>query len=245
MPDPISNPIRYLLRARPRAIALALLLSGALVTLLAAGCGTDSIASKSATEIRAASKTAAEHASSLRVQTNDTAGGAKLTSETQASRQEGRSRLSFGPLSYEAIRIGDTIYLKGNPAFYKRMFSHTKTKVPPDAWLKGTVASGELSTYATSTYPGWQIYLIFRNTGPITKGQATDVGAQKTIELKEQAKLYTGALYIATTGEPYPVKHTKHGVETGQSTITAWNEPVTLTAPADVIELSKLEHKAH
>ena len=79
----------------------------------------------------------------------------------------------------------------------------------------------------------------------LTKGPITTINGQKAIELKTKGKLYTGAIYIAATGTPYPIEIVKHGRETGQTTFTGWNQPVTLSAPAGAVELSQLEHKAH
>jgi len=57
------------------------------------------------------------------------------------------------------------------------------------------------------------------------------------IALEQTAKLYSGALFIATTGKPYPVELVKHGKETGQTTSSGWNQPVSLSAPANAVAI--------
>jgi hypothetical protein len=61
------------------------------------------------------------------------------------------------------------------------------------------------------------------------------VNGQKAIELKMTAKLFSGSLYIATTGKPYPIELIKRGRETGQTTFSHWNQSVSLTAPPNAI----------
>ncbi len=82
--------------------------------------------------------------------------------------------------------------------------------------------------------------LLLRGAGPLTKGATTTIGGQQAIELKETGTPYTGSIYIATAGKPYPILIVKHGQETGQTTFSGWNQPITLSAPANAIELSKL-----
>ena len=70
-----------------------------------------------------------------------------------------------------------------------------------------------------------EVPLILSARGPLTKGATVKVKGQSAIELKEAAKLYTGALYVATTGQPYPLLLRKSGRETGQTTFTRLERP--------------------
>lgn len=44
-----------------------------------------------------------------------------------------------------------------------------------------------------------------RARGTVSKGARVKLGGQPTITLKLTRKLYTGTLYAATTGQPYPL----------------------------------------
>jgi hypothetical protein len=47
-------------------------------------------------------------------------------------------------------------------------------------------------------------------------------------------------VYVATTGRPYPLEVVKDGGRGGTVVFSRWNEPVTLVAPADAIDVTKL-----
>jgi len=235
------------LHARAR-LPLALLLAAALAAA-AAGCGSseNGVASKSASEILAASKAAGDSASSVRIASKASQGQLVLTSNSELSSNGGRAQISFVGLSFEVIRIGNTLYVKGNRAFDARLTGSAANaaKLPPGTWLKAIASGTQLAQLAAFTDLSSELNRVISTTGPLTKGSTTTVNGQKAIELKEVAKLFNGVLYVATTGKPYPVELLKHGREAGQTTFTGWNKPVALTAPANTIELSKLEHEKH
>jgi len=54
-----------------------------------------------------------------------------------------------------------------------------------------------------------------------------------------------GSLFVASTGEPYPIEIVKRGSETGHITFTDWHQPVSLSAPSGAIDLSQLQHAGH
>lgn len=230
------------LSARKRADPLLALLAMTLALALA-GCGGSSggsITSKSAAQILAASRVAAQGASSVNIVSESSFGRLPLTIELQLATGGGRAKLSFLGLDYEILRIGGTVYVKGNPAFYTRLF-HRRVRVPAGAWLAGS-ASGGLSGYARLTDLGSRLRLFLRAAAPLSKGATTTVAGRPAIEVTSKAKLASGSLYIATTGPPYPLKIVKHGHESGSTTLSAWNQPVALRAPASTIAFDQLMH---
>lgn len=238
--------------ARERACApLALLLAAALAI---DGCGSSSntgpsangVASKSPSEILAASSAAAQGASSVRVVDSSGAGPASLSLNLQLAGDGGRTRVSLLGLAFEEIRVANTLYVKGDPAFYRRLGRVERlgapVRVPRGTWLKAPANSGKLAQLAAFTKRS-ELPLLLRSTGSLAKGAASIINGQRAIELKETAKLFTATLYIATTGKPYPIQLVKRGRESGQVTFSGWNQPVSLAAPAKTIELAKLAHK--
>ncbi len=221
-------------------IPLALPLTAALAIVLA-GCGSsgESLTSKSATEILAASRAAALHASSVRIASSVSQGKLSRTSNLELAGNGIRARISFLGVTHEVIRIGNTTYAKGNPAFYKLLAKRTGMHVPQGTWVTAPAGKGIPVKTALSS----ELTFLLISPGPLTKGPTTTIDGQKVIELKEKAKRFTGSIYIAATGKPYPIEIVKHGQETGQTTFTAWNQPITLTAPTGAIELSKLKRK--
>jgi hypothetical protein len=149
----------------------------------------------------------------------------------------GHAQVSLLGLTYEVIRIGDTIYLKGTPAFDARLSRSIGLRIPQGRWLKGPADSGPLARFAGITQLTRELILQLRTAGPLTKGTTTTIDGQKAIQIKDSGKLYAGSLYLAAVGQPYPLQIARHGRESGQTTFTGWNKPVTLTAPADAVEL--------
>jgi hypothetical protein len=216
----------------------ALLVSLLLVVLLA-GCGgsTDNgVASKNATEILAAAKAAAQSATSVRIISKNAQGRLTLMVDLELSSNAGRGHISGLGVDFEVIRIGGTLYLKGNPTFYRRL-GGVAAHASPGTWLKAPVKSGPLAQFAVfADLPG-EVGRLLSTAKPVTKGTTTTTNGQKTVELKQTGQLYTGKIYIATTGKPYPVQITRTGRETGRTTLTSWNQPVSLSAPSNTTSI--------
>ncbi len=243
MADAARHPAR-----KPRRLAPgpALLPIALLASILVAGCGgsSEDLSAKPAAAILATSANAARNASGVRVLSRLSAGGLPVITELQlAGRQGGHARLSFGRVSSEAIRIANTIYLKASPLQAQRLTSTTGTHISAGSWLKAPAANPQMARYTALTQPAGELTLLLSNpTISLTKGPISTINGRKAIELKTKGKLYTGAIYIAATGTPYPLKIVKHGQETGQVTFSGWNDPVTLHAPANAVQIDQLEH---
>jgi hypothetical protein len=238
--------------SRPRVV-IPVLPAVAVLVLLISGCGSsdNGVAAKPASEILAATKTAAQSASSVHVIAHSkiTHGGA-LMLDASLAKAQGHAQVSFYGLTIAVIRDGDTLYVKGNQAFAANMERSLGVKVPVGTWLKGP-AKGPLGQIGAFTEIQTELPTMLGGSGPIAKGAKTKIDGQPAIALKETRKLYTGTLYVATTGQPYPLKLTKSPTqaepgESGQTTFTNWNDPVTVTPPANAIDISQLAHvKGH
>ncbi len=231
--------------ARVRAGSLSALVAIlALPALMLVGCGSgEDVASKSASEILAASRAAATSATSLHMVSNLAQRKLKFASDQQAATNSGQARISALGVAYEVIRTDNTAYIKGSPAFYKRLRVGTGRRIPKDAWLKMPASAGGVTSGATLTQLHIEVERLLTSNGKVTKGPTTTIDGQKAIELHDTGKLFTGTIYIAATGTPYPIQIVKHGRETGRITFDGWNDPVTLSAPAGAVELSQLEYE--
>jgi hypothetical protein len=223
-----------------------LVIASLLVVTSPAGCGSSSngVASKSASEILAASKTTAEAATSVHVTSKTAQGRLNAMTDLQLTGEGGRAHISLLGIAFETIRTGDTLYIKGSPLFNKRLYRTTGLRLPEDAWLKTPAKDSPLAQLAVYTNLNSELGFMLTSTGnPLTKGATTTIDGQQAIELKETAKLYRGTFYIATTGKPYPIQIIKHGRETGLTTFTDWNRPVHVDSPTNAVDVSVLEHK--
>lgn len=224
-------------------------LLGTLLALAIAGCGSSSssgngVASKSASEILTASKAAADSASSVHVAGTLTSKGTPITLDLSlASGHGGHGQISQGGLSFSLIVVGDTLYLKGSPAFYSHFGGSAAAQLFQGKWLKAPASGGELGSLAALTNFRQLLDQTLTTHDNITKGATTTTAGQPAIELRDPAQ--GGTLFIATTGEPYPIEIVKHGSETGHISFTDWNKPVTLSAPSGAIDLSQLQQAGH
>jgi hypothetical protein len=223
-------------RARPRIRVTLMAIPVLALAVLLAGCGGSSsngVASKSAGEILAASRSAAVSASSVRVLSRSAQGPLVVTLDLERASDGARAKASLLGLSFEVIRIDGTLYVTGNKVFLRRLAASTGIHIPSGRWLKTTTANARLAQLAAYTTPT-ELNLLLSGASPV-KGATTTIEGQPVIALKESGKLYSGALYVATTGQPYPIEILKHGRETGQTTFTGWNQPISLTPPANAI----------
>jgi hypothetical protein len=230
----------------------------ALVLVLAtvlAGCGSsdNGVASKPASEILAASKTAAKSASSVRISsTTKTGPSSTSTFKLELGSDSGRAAYSLLGLRFEVLRTGGSLYVRGNKTFRERLGSklggqegaNAAAKLPASTWVKVPAGSSTLTGLGELTNIGVELPRILA-PAPVVKGHETVVDGQKAVTLKESTLRYTGTLYIATTGEPYPIQLVKHGRQTGKMTFSGWNDPLKLSAPTNTIDISTLEGKGH
>lgn len=151
----------------------------------------------------------------------------------------GRGRLSEGGLSFELIQTGGTAYIKGSRAFYARVAGPDAAKLFEGKWLKAPASSGAFASLVSLTNLSDLVNTALLSHGTLTKGSVTTVAGQTAIGVTDSAT--TGTLYVATTGTPYPVAVTKHGKGGGSIAFNRWNEPVSLTPPANAIDITKLQ----
>ncbi|HWY89520.1 MAG TPA: hypothetical protein VNY31_02510 [Solirubrobacteraceae bacterium] len=208
------------------------------------GSSGNGVSSKSPTEILAASKAAADSASSVHVAGTLINNGTRITLNLSlASGHGGRGQISQNNLSFKLIVIGNTIYIKGSPAFYSHFGGTAAAQLFQGKWLKAPVSGGELGSLAALTNFGQLIDQSLTSQGTLTKGATTTVAGASAVELRDTS--HNGSLFVASTGKPYPVEIVKHGSETGHITFTNWHQPVSLSVPSGAIDLSQLQHAGH
>jgi hypothetical protein len=228
-----------------RRLSIWALLVPALLAIGLAGCGGSSsgngVASKSASEIFAASQAAAASASSVHVAGALSSNGTPLTLNLDlSSGHGGRGRVSQGSLAFELLVVDDTVYIKGSPSFYSHFGGSAAAQLFQGKWLQAPASGSELASLASLTDFGKLINQSLDKHGALIKGPVTTVDGQSVIELRDATN--NGSLYVATSGHPYPVQVVKRGSEPGRITFSRWNEPVSLSAPSSAIDLSQLEH---
>ena len=210
-----------------------------LAAMLLASCGSSgssastAFAGETPEQILAASRAAAAKASGVRIdgriaQTR----GPAVSLNMRLARGAAEGHVSFLAENAELVRLGDTLYLKAQPALYRRL-GVTKT-VPADTWLKlpkRDITGMDLFTNATQLTGA-----LLRPTASLAKGRTTTVDGQPALELQTAGKLFKGAIFISTKGEPLPLKLEKRGAEAGRIRFSNWNQPPSIQPPAKVTD---------
>jgi len=230
------------MRARLRTPAVPLL--G--LTLLAAaitGCGGSSdgngIAHKTPTEIVASAKVLADSATSVHVSGSILSGSSPITLDMYLlASKGGRGQLSENGLSFSLIQIHGNVFIKGSPAFYRHVAGATAAQLLQGRWLKAPASTGNLASLASLTDLRQLMDTTLAAHGPLVKGASTTVDGRKVLGVTDTSQ--GGTLYVATTGPPYPIAVTKNGSGAGRVVFDDWNGPVSVTAPANTIDITQL-----
>jgi hypothetical protein len=222
----------------------------AIPALVLGGCGGSSkkssapasngVAAKSANDIIAAATTAANSATAFHVSGSGTDNGVPLVFDLNlVAGKGGKGRLSEQGLSFDLIRVGNFVYIKGSPAFYRRFAGPEAAKLFKGKWLKGPATQGDFRSLTPLTDVNKFVNQTLGNHGTLAKTPTTTVHGQRVVGLKDTTK--GGILYVATVGKPYPVEITKGGSEKGTLLFDHWNQPVALAAPPNAVDISKLK----
>lgn len=222
----------------PARAALALGLLGAGV----GGCGSSSsgngVAAKSAGEIVAASRAAADAATSAHVSGSIVSGGSPITLNLDLATNGGRGQLALNGLGFELIQTGGTVYIKGSSAFYRHIGGAAAAQLLQGRWLKASTTTPEFASIASLTDLHRLIDATLASHGTLVKTATTTVEGKRVVGVTDQTQ--GGTLYVATTGKPYPVEIAKSGSGGGTLRFDRWNEAVPITPPANAIDLAQL-----
>jgi hypothetical protein len=229
---------------RPSRRASSLALIAIALVLALAGCGGSSgsngVESKSAQQILEATKAAASSAVSVHIEGSIQANGKPISLDMELlAGKGGKGTISQEGFTVQIVQSGGAVYINGSSAFYTHVAGPTAAALLQGKWLKAPAGSGELASLASLTDLGKLLDTALSGHGAVTKGPVKTVNGQKAIELRDATK--DGSLFVATTGQPYPLQILKSGGETGKVTFDRWNKPVTITAPAGAIDISKLQ----
>jgi hypothetical protein len=226
-----------------RVLALALVLVAALV----AGCGGQSIAAKPNDEaskppgrVLADAKAAATSASSAHVSGSVRSGGTPVTLNLTTARGKGaKGSMSTNGLQFDLVRIGNTAYIRGGDAFYKRFAGAAIAQLLHGKWLEAPVTRGRFRSLAPLTSVGLLLDEVSSNHGKLVNEGKTTYKGEQVVAIRDTSD--NSRLYVAATGKPYPVALVgDKKTQSGTITFGDWDEHVSLSAPSGAIDISRL-----
>jgi hypothetical protein len=227
--------MRPLLPARA-ACALALTLTGCASSLSA----DNGVASKAPAQIVASARAAAAGAATVHVAGSIVREGEPISLDMEfVADKGGEGRITLGGLSFQLIGFDRLLYIKGGSAFDSHVAGPAAARLLRGRWLRGPAASGALASLAWLTGMRRLIDAALASHGTLARGATTTVDGQKAVGVTDPAD--GGTLYVASTGAPYPLEIVTSATDGEKITFNKWNQPVTLEAPAKVVDIHQLQ----
>ena len=225
--------------SRPAAALPGVLLVAAALAACGSSGSSNNIATKPAAEILAATKLAAEGAKAVHVSGSIDNGGRPVGLDVNLLAGSGaRGRLSENGRSFELIQTGGSVYIKGSPAFYRRIGGAAAAQLLQGRWLKIPASSLGFASLSKLTDLRRLVDAALSTPGGVAKKGTATVNGKRAVVLTSPSK--GGMLFVARTGRPYPIQITKQGANGGSISFDRWDQPVALTAPADALDITQL-----
>jgi hypothetical protein len=211
-----------------------------LVALVLAGCGGSSSngeGKKSAAQVVADAKQAALAATSVHVTGAGTDNGRPLKLDLTIGRNGAKGHLVESGASFDVIRVGDTVYVRGDDAFLKKFGGTAAATLFHGRWLKGPISDAQLGALAPLTDLERFFAGVLDQHGVLqNKGETTRNGT-KAVEIRDTTQ--GGSLFVAATGDPYPIALAGGGQQ-GDVQFADWNADAEIAAPKDAVDLRAL-----
>lgn len=217
-----------------------------LAALVLAGCGSskkaekpNGEASKPPARVLADAKAAATSASSVHVSGHLVSSGTPVTLDLTMVRGKGaKGSASINGLDFDAVRIGDTVYIHGSDDFYKQYAGAAVAQLLHDRWVKASTDQPQFRSFAPLTDIGALLTEVSKNHGKLVNDGTTTYQGEQVVTIRDTSD--NSKLHVAATGKPYPVALVggKKG-QTGTIAFDDWNKAASLSAPKNAIDISQ------
>jgi hypothetical protein len=215
------------------------------LTLVVAACGAtggppaNGVETKSADGIVTAATDAAESARSVHVAGDVMNGGSRTTLDLNlVNGRGGQGSMAQDGLSFQVVAVRDEVYINGTIGFWQKFAGNSAAQLLWGHWIKAP-AGGQLATLAALTDLQKLFNELLSSHGRLVRGSITTVRGQRAIAVKDITN--GGTLYVATTGEPYPIEVVENRSAGGQIAFDRFNQPVTLAPPGNAIDVSQMQ----
>jgi hypothetical protein len=200
------------------------------------------VAALTADEILAKAKAALGQAKSFHAKGNVVQGADKTDVDLKVNGTDFIGSISMKAAKVELLAIGKDKYIRPNEQFWTLTTGargKTMATLVGNRWVTG---AGNDKSFAELFSIG-SVDELLKPTGKLTKGEPKTIDGVQTIGLKDSADP-DSVLYVATTGEPYPVQLA--GKDSSALTFSEYKatfSDIAKPAAADVIDLGKLGGK--
>jgi hypothetical protein len=212
-----------------------------LAAVLLAGCGggskTNGEEKKPANQVVADAQSAAAAASIVHVVGKGVDNGQPLKLNLWIADGKGKGHIEESGLAFDVVRIGNSVYIRGSDAFWKRFAGAGGVALLHGKWVKAPVSNGEIAAIAPLTDKAKFFKAILAQHGKIQNKGAVDYKGEKAVEIRDTTQ--GGSLYVANTGTAYPLA-VEGGASQGNVTFSEWNAAEPISAPKGALDFSKL-----
>ena len=246
-------------RSRRWPAFVALLVVGAVGSILFAGCGgdvdnpgapstgaaTSALEGLTADQVLARTKAAAASAKSVHVTGDIAEQGQSISIDLQlAGVARGAGTVIQDGGRIDLVRVGNDLYFKADDKTLNRTVAEGNAEIVK--LIGGRYIKASVDTEGFADFAGLLDFVEFVNgalspDGTISRVDGKPIDGVATVALKDNDATSGGLLYVADSGEPYPLR-IEPVSGPGGVTMSDWNADVTITPPpADqVIDLSAL-----
>jgi hypothetical protein len=213
-------------------------MAAALAACGSSGPSDNGVAAKTPGAILSAASNAVANVNAVHVSGALASGSSQTTLDLSlVSGKGGRGSLSQGGVSFQLVALNRQLYINGSPSFWQQFGGAAAAQKLSGKWLKAP-ATGQFASLAMLVDARALFSQLLSNHGKLTKGKTTTVRGHKVIAVTDSAR--GGTLFVATTGQPYPIEIVRNGSPGGRVDFDRFNQPVTLSAPPNAIDVSQL-----
>jgi hypothetical protein len=218
------------------AASCALFLAS-VVSACGSSAADNGITSKSPDQIATSATNATSTVKSVHVAGSILNAGTPITLDLNlVAGKGGEGQMSQNGLGFQIVSLGQEVYLKGSPAFWRHFGGAAAAQLFNGKWLRAP-ATGQFASVAELANLRLLFNRLLSNHGTLAKGGASTVAGQRVLAVNDTTN--GGTLYIATTGRPYPIEIVKSGAQGGHIVFDRYNQPVSLSAPTNSIDISQ------
>jgi hypothetical protein len=200
------------------------------------------VAALTAEQIRDRAKAALVKAKSFTMKADFTEDGVKITADVKVVGKDAHGVLSFDQSTVEILDVAGVRYIKPNESFWGLMSGGDAKKATAmsalvaDRWVKVPAKDADFESF----FGAADVDELLKPDGAIAKGTAKQVDGFPTIGVVDGGKP-GGTLYVATTGEPFPIRLT--GTDGSGTAFSGFGQSfpdVTAPLPNEALDLAAL-----
>ena len=215
----------------------------AIVAVAVAGCGSSSssgngVAAKSPQQIVSAAREAVAGAATVHVSGSILSERKPISLDMElVAGKGGKGQISVEGLRVDLIAVERAVYVNGSSSLYARLAGPAAASVLQGRWLKVPSSSRSFGSLSAATSLTGLVDTTLAEHGTLTRAPGRVIEGRPAVGVRDASR--SGTLYVAATGEPYPLEITKSG-SGGRIVFDRWNQPVTLAPPPDPINVNEL-----